>query len=64
MQIKVNNKYGEEDVYNCEGKNCEKCGLRFVCYTERGVVKLDWKSFCVVLKGRNKLSLLYEGCKR
>lgn len=51
----------EEDTYTCEEEVCEKCGLRFVCYTEREKTELDWKSFCAVLKGKNRPLLIYKG---
>uniref|UniRef100_A0A6M3L0M1 Uncharacterized protein n=1 Tax=viral metagenome TaxID=1070528 RepID=A0A6M3L0M1_9ZZZZ len=61
MQIKVRTNYNEENIYTCESEVCEQCGLRFVCYTERDKAELDWKSFCAVLKSKNKPLLVYKG---
>ena len=61
MQLKVQNKYEEEDTYECDATHCDGCGLRFVCFTERNEAKLDWKSFCAVLKSTDKPMLVYRG---
>jgi len=61
MRLKVENKYEDEDLYDCDATHCDGCGLRFVCYTERDEVELNWKSFCAVLKSTDKPALVYRG---
>uniref|UniRef100_A0A6M3JK03 Uncharacterized protein n=1 Tax=viral metagenome TaxID=1070528 RepID=A0A6M3JK03_9ZZZZ len=61
MQIEVENKYDGTDIYNCSSKECQGCGLRFLCFTERKKMTLTWSQFCSVLKGKNKPKLVYKG---
>ena len=61
MQIEVENRYDGTDTYNCSGKECQGCGLRFLCFTERKEMTLTWNQFCSVLKGKKKPRLVYEG---
>jgi hypothetical protein len=60
MQLKVKNKYDEIDMYTCGGSQCDNCGLRFICYTERDEVELTWKQFYSVVKGKSKPELTYR----
>ena len=62
MLFKVKNKHETElDKYECKGGDCEHCGLKFVCYTERDKSSLDWGAFVSILKGTFKPEITFRG---
>lgn len=60
MRLKVRTKYRTVDTYDCQPVNCENCGLKFVCFTERDEAEVEWETFYNVIKGKERPNLLFR----